>query len=53
MRRTPSVSPHVLVLGCDDAAVACPRRRARAERPVVAGSAPSPAIDEHGDAPAS
>ncbi len=41
MRRTPSVSPHVIVLGCDDAAVACPRSRARAERPVVAGSAPS------------
>ncbi len=35
MRRTASVSPHVIVLGCDDAAVACPRRRARAERPFV------------------
>ena len=52
MRRTPSVSQHVIVLGCYESAVACPRSRARAERPFVAVSAPS-AIDEHGDSPAS
>ena len=52
MRRTTSVSQHVIVLGCYDSAVACPRSRARAERPFVAVSAPS-AIDEHGDSPAS
>ena len=45
MRRTTSVSQHVIVLGCYDSAVACPRSRARAERPFVAVSAPS-AIDE-------
>ena len=32
MRRTTSVSQHVIVLGCYDSAVACPRSRARAER---------------------
>ena len=52
MRRTTSVSQHVIVLGCYDSAVACPRSRARAERPFVAVSAPS-AIDAHGDSPAS
>ena len=52
MRGTTSVSQHVIVLGCYDSAVACPRSRARAERPFVAVSAPS-AIDEHGDSPAS
>ena len=39
MRRTTSVSQHVIVLGCYDSAVACPRSRARAERPFVAVSA--------------
>ena len=52
MRRTTSVSQHVIVLGCYDSAVAYPRSRARAERPFVAVSAPS-AIDEYGDSPAS